>query len=109
MSRGAHYTILMLEDNPLDAELAESRLRAAGFDCEAVTADSRAQFVSAIASRSFDLILADYSLPDFDGVSALDLVRAKNKRVPFIFVSGVLGEDVAVETLLRGATDYVIK
>jgi signal transduction histidine kinase/CheY-like chemotaxis protein len=103
------YSILILEDNPLDAELAEQRLRAAGFDIETVVADSKARFEVAFAAGSYDLVLADYSLPDFDGVSALDMVRAKNKRLPFIFVSGVLGEDIAVETLLRGATDYVLK
>src|ERR1700761_3913662 len=109
MAAGTHYSILMLEDNPLDAELAEQRLRAAGFSFDVIVADCRAQFEAAIAGHSFDLILADYSLPDFDGVTALDMVRAKNKRLPFILVSGVLGEDVAVETMLRGGTDYVLK
>lgn len=110
MDLGAtHYSILLLEDNPLDAVLAEERLRAAGLDFDLVLADSKAGFVAAFSQHPFDLILADYSLPDFDGVAALDMVRAKDKRLPFIFVSGVLGEDVAVETLLRGATDYVVK
>lgn len=102
-------SVLILEDNPLDAELAEQRLRAAGFDIVTVVADSRLKFETAFESRPYDLVLADYSLPDFDGLSALDIVRAKDKRLPFIFVSGVLGEDIAVETLLRGATDYVLK
>jgi PAS domain S-box-containing protein len=103
------YSFLHLEDNPLDAELTASRLYASGISCQVQVVSSRAAFEGAFASATFDLILADYSLPDFDGLSALRLVREKNARVPFIFVSGVLGEDVAVETLLSGATDYVIK
>ena len=106
---GTHYSILILEDNPLDVELAEQRMRAAGLSFHSVVTDSKARFQEAFANGEFDLILADYSLPDFDGVTALDMVRARDKRLPFIFVSGVLGEDVAVETLLRGATDYVVK
>ena len=109
MASGTHYSILVLEDNPLDVELAEQRLRAAGLSFDSVVTDSKSHFEEAFSNGSFDLILADYSLPDFDGVTALDMVRARNKRLPFIFVSGVLGEDVAVETLLRGATDYVLK
>lgn len=108
-SPGRRYSILIIEDNPLDAELAQQRLRAAGYEFDAVVVHDRAHFEEEFASRSFDLILADYSLPDFDGVTALDIVRSKTRRLPFIFVSGVLGEDVAVETLLRGATDYVLK
>ena len=103
------YSILLIEDNPLDAELAEQCLRNSGLDFDMAVADCRDKFVHEFANRSFDLILADYSLPDFNGNAALDIVRAEDRRLPFIFVSGVLGEDVAVETMLRGATDYVIK
>jgi len=103
------YSILIIEDNPLDAELVQQRLRAAGYSFEATVVDSRASFDSAFSRQSFDLVLADYSLPDFDGLTGLDIVRSRFARLPFIFVSGVLGEDVAVETLLRGATDYVLK
>lgn len=103
-----HYSILLIEDNPIDAELAKERLRAGGLSFDAVVVDNRAGFEAQLG-RHFDLILADYSLPDFDGLTALDIIRSKDQRLPFIFVSGVLGEDVAVETLLRGATDYVLK
>ena len=104
-----HYHILVIEDNPLDAELVQERLRAAGFSFDIVVADSRAEFERHFSSGNFDLILADYALPDFDGLSALDIVRSRDPHLPFIFVSGVLGEEIAVETLLRGATDYVLK
>lgn len=103
------YFFLHIEDNPLDAELAAARLRAGGLNFDHIVVDSRAAFEGALQSTSFDLILADYSLPGFDGLTALKMVREFNARIPFVFVSGVLGEDVAVETLLSGATDYVLK
>ena len=103
------FSILLIEDNPLDAELTRSRLEAGGLLFDFTVVDNRADFEDCLRRRRFDLILADYSLPDFDGLTALDIVRERDKRLPFIFVSGVLGEDVAVETLLRGATDYVLK
>lgn len=106
---GRPLTVLILEDNPLDNELAEARLEQAGYDLDVTVARSRGEFEQAYPSRTWDLILADYSLPDFDGLSALEMVRRHDKHIPFIFVSGVLGEEVAVETLQRGATDYVLK
>src|SRR4029434_9728905 len=66
-------------------------------------------FVAAIKREKFNLILADYTLPSFDGLSALKLAQEHAADVPFIFVSGTLGEDVAIEALKRGATDYVLK
>ncbi|MGI4828536.1 MAG: ATP-binding response regulator [Janthinobacterium lividum] len=110
MNDSAHpISVLLLEDDPLDAELAKSCLKAGGVVCDVTLADTRASFETAFRECFFDLILADFSLPDFDGLSALKIVRANSQRVPFIFVSGVLGEDVAVESLRAGATDYVTK
>jgi signal transduction histidine kinase/CheY-like chemotaxis protein len=103
------YIFLHLEDSPLDAELAGDLLKSTKLKHSIQVVDSRAGFTKALAENKFDLIIADYSLPDFDGLSALRLVRATDTRVPFIFLSGVLGEDVAVEALLSGATDYVTK
>lgn len=108
-SSPTRYRFLHIEDNPLDAELAADRLRAGGLLFEHVVVDSRSSFMEALRASAFDLILADYSLPDFDGLAALKMVREADARIPFVFVSGVLGEDVAVETLLSGATDYVLK
>ena len=101
--------ILMLEDNDLDAELAVARLRKASLQPEVVLVHDRKGFEEAIASRAYDLILADYALPDFNGIAALAMVREVLPHVPFIFISGRVGEEVAIDTLQRGATDYVLK
>lgn len=101
--------ILLLEDSLLDAELIQMRLTDGGIDGELVRVDTRPDFLRALEKDSFDLILADYSLPAFDGVSALKLAQATCPEVPFIFVSATLGEELAIETLKSGATDYVLK
>lgn len=106
---GSPLSVLILEDNALDNELVELRLQQAGYRLDVQVARSRSEFIEAFVRRPWDLILADYSLPDFDGLEALKIVRHTDKHLPFIFVSGVLGEEVAVETLQRGATDYVLK
>jgi DNA-binding NtrC family response regulator len=71
--------------------------------------ESRAAFVAVLKEGLIDLILADYSLPGFDGVAALELARKLAPEIPFIFVSGTLGEELAIDTMHRGATDYVLK
>ena len=101
--------ILHLEDNPVDADLIRATLAAEGVVCEAVRVEARSDFVDAVESGGFDLILADYNLPAFDGISALAIAKEKCPEIPFIFVTGSLGEELAIETLKRGATDYVLK
>ncbi len=101
--------ILLLEDNPLDAELILAALADGGFACEARRVDTREAFRDELARDDFDVVLADYSLPRFDGAEALELARATCPECPFLFVSGRLGEELAIETLKRGATDYVLK
>jgi C4-dicarboxylate-specific signal transduction histidine kinase len=101
--------ILLLEDSATDAELVRDTLEADGLVCDVVRVQARAEFVSALEDRRLDLILADYSLPSFDGISALKLALHARPDLPFIFVSGTLGEEVAIEALKIGATDYVIK
>jgi signal transduction histidine kinase len=101
--------ILILEDSLLDAELVGTRLSEGGIGCELVRVQSRDAFAAALEEGGVDLILADYALPGFDGLSALRLAKELRPRVPFIFVSGTLGEEVAIETLKCGATDYVLK
>jgi PAS domain S-box-containing protein len=101
--------ILHLEDSPIDAELIVEQLLQAGIDHRIERVETRGEFVAAVGSRHYDLILSDYALPAFDGQSALAIARDLAPDCPFIFVSGVLGEDVAVESLKRGATDYVGK
>jgi PAS domain S-box-containing protein len=100
--------ILHLEDDPIDAELVAEILAADGLHCDYVRATSRAQFLSEI-DGSYDLILSDYSLPGFDGVTAQLMARERQPDLPFVFVSGTIGEEVAIERLKAGATDYVLK
>ncbi|MFN6514370.1 MAG: response regulator [Nostoc sp. CreGUA01] len=100
---------LLLEDSLLDAELTQAMLAEGGIDCQLVRVESRAEFLAAISTQAFDLILADYALPSFDGISALEIARNQCPEVPFIFVSAVLGEELAIEALKNGATDYVLK
>jgi PAS domain S-box-containing protein len=101
--------ILLLEDNGADAALIQDFLEADSLLCDVVRVQARAEFVSALEDRRLDLILADYSLPSFDGISALKITIGTRPDVPFIFVSGTLGEEVAIEALKIGATDYVLK
>jgi signal transduction histidine kinase/CheY-like chemotaxis protein len=101
--------ILLLEDSTADAELVQDILEADGLSFDVVRVQTRAEFVSALEDRRFELILADYSLPAFDGLSALRLTIGSRPDLPFIFVSGTLGEEVAIEALKIGATDYVLK
>ena len=104
-----HLRILHIEDSPLDADLTRQRLEEAGYSCDIVLAHDRAAFEAAVDQGQFDLILSDFALPDFDGLKALSLTRAKLPFVPFILLSGSLGEEQAVECLKNGATDFVLK
>lgn len=101
--------ILHLEDSPIDADLIHATLSDGGIQCEAVRVETREGFNDGVERGAFDLILADYNLPAFDGITALAIAREKCPAVPFIFVSGSLGEELAIETLKSGAIDYVLK
>jgi PAS domain S-box-containing protein len=101
--------ILHLEDNPDDVELVRKTIAAQGIEAGIVDVENRADFINALVKGGYDLVLADYTLPSFDGLSALAIARAKFPFLPFIFVSGTMGEEKAVETLKHGATDYVLK
>lgn len=101
--------ILLLEDSPADAELELAALAAAGLDCNADLAQGREDFERLFRAGSYDAVLADYSLPDYTGLNALARVRAAEPLLPFILVSGALGEERAVETLRSGASDFVLK
>jgi signal transduction histidine kinase len=106
---GMPLRVLVLEDEPADAELELAALAEGGFECAATLADGRAAFEAAFAPGRFDLVLADYRLPDYTGLEALEHVRRRDALVPFVLVSGALGEERAVEALRSGATDYVLK
>ena len=101
--------ILHLEDDPMDAELVQMTLSAEGVDCEVQVVSRREEFGVALERGGIDLILADFALPSFDGMSALAMVRESHPDLPFVFVSGKLGEEAAIESLKSGATDYVLK
>lgn len=100
---------LLLEDNPLDAEVIRVTLAEGGVECQLSRVETHAQFVKALETQKFDLILADYSLPNFDGLAALKIARERCLDLPFILVSGSMGEELAIEALKEGATDYVLK
>ena len=101
--------ILILEDVTTDAELLKYELSEAGISFVARCVATKSSFIKALNDFCPDLILSDYSLPSFDGLSALKMAREKCPEVPFIFVSGALGEELAIELLKQGATDYVLK
>lgn len=101
--------VLMLEDVPADAELIQHELRKAGLPFTAARVDTREDFLRAIEKRAPDIILADYKLPRFDGLSALAIAREKCPEAPFVFVTGTMGDEQAVEALRQGADDYILK
>ena len=101
--------ILHLEDDRRDAELVRDMLASNSIVADVKRVDCECDFVAQLEQNEFDLILADYSLPSFSGISALMIAREKRPNKPFIFVSGTLGEEAAIETLKSGATDYVLK
>jgi DNA-binding NarL/FixJ family response regulator len=101
--------ILILEDVPTDAELIQFELVEAGTTFTPMCVADKASYLKALAEFSPDIILSDYSLPSFDGISALKIAVSKCPDIPFIFVSGALGEETAIELLKQGATDYVLK
>jgi len=101
--------ILYLEDDPKDADLVQAMLEADGFANHLTRVENKVDFCAYLGQGGFDLILADYTLPSFDGISALKIAVEKRPEVPFIFVSGTLDEEIAIEALKIGAADYVFK
>jgi len=101
--------LLHLEDNPVDAELITGTLMEGNIPCQSQLVDTRQAFVAALKEGRIDLILADYSIPGFDGMTALILARQHCPDVPFLFVSATIGEELAIDAMHQGATDYVLK
>jgi PAS domain S-box-containing protein len=101
--------ILHLEDDVADAVLVRDTLEMNGIACDVTRVETESAFLTYLQQGGFALILADYTLPSFDGLSALRIARQQTPDLPFIFVSGTLGEEVAIEALKIGATDYVLK
>ena len=101
--------ILILDNTAGDAELAVATLQEAGHLCQWERVDSREAFLQRLSEAKYDLILADYSLPGINGMTALRLLCERQVDIPFIIVSGVLGEERAIDAVKAGATDYVLK
>ncbi|EEF60976.1 hybrid sensor histidine kinase/response regulator [Pedosphaera parvula] len=101
--------ILLVEDDATDAELIKHALRKDGFIFTFQRVETSEDYMEAIDKEVPDVILSDYALPSFDGYTALSIAQKKCPDVPFIFVTGTMGEEVAIETLKNGATDYVLK
>lgn len=101
--------ILMLEDDRADAELTQFALREGGVPFFLARVETRDDYIRHLEDQPPELILSDFSLPGFDGYAALTIAREKCPETPFIFVTGTMGEEVAIETLKSGATDYVLK
>jgi CheY-like chemotaxis protein len=108
-SAGRPARILIVEDEPWDAELAQRLLRDAEVSVTAIVVDAEASFVAQLAAFHPDVILSDYHLPGFSGRKALAIAQERCAHVPFIIWSGVLGDEAAVELIKLGATDYVLK
>jgi len=106
---GAGPTILHLEDDPADRELIRETLGTEGISLALVQVDTKEEFLDVLGQERVAIVLSDFALPRFDGFSALQLVQEQKPNLPFIFVSGTLGEEAAIESLRRGATDYVLK
>ncbi len=100
--------VLIVEDNPADAELLLRELRRAGLEFQWERVDTEAAYRERLHA-GLDLILSDYKLPQFDGLRALELLKERKLDVPFIIVSGSIGEDIAVAAMKRGAADYLLK
>ena len=109
MDTGKPITILHLEDNLNDVTLVRATLSKADFEFRYLITEREIEFCSLLRTESVDLILSDYHLPDYSGSQALVYAKANFPQTPFIFLSGTMGEDVAIESLLNGATDYVLK
>lgn len=101
--------ILNLEDNANDAELNQAMLSARWPACVLKRVDNRTDFMKALEEGDFDIILSDFTMPGFGGGEALTLARQRRPETPFLFVSGTIGEDTAIEALKSGATDYILK
>jgi DNA-binding NtrC family response regulator len=101
--------ILHLEDSIKDSELVQLNMNAGGIQYNYFLTDSEKGYSTILETESIDIILADYCLPEYSGSEALKLAKKKYPLIPFVYVSGSMGEDIAIIAMLNGATDYVLK
>ena len=108
-AHGASLRIILVEDSEPDAELILQTLLDSGMNFSVVTVESREKFEFELGHQLPNIILSDFFLPSFDGSAALEIAKQLAPGVPFIFVTGVLGEEIVIEMLRKGATDYILK
>ncbi len=101
--------VLYVEDNPMDVTLTLAQLKKAGFELRADVVQTREDFAEKLGAEAYGLILADYQLPGWTGMEALEIVQEQAKDIPFILVTGAVGDEVAVECIKKGATDFILK
>lgn len=101
--------LLMVEDNPDDEALVLRAIRKGGFNVEHVRVDNSEDLIVALSKEDWDIVLSDYQMPEFNGLAALKVVKERQRDLPFIIVSGTIGEEVAVEAMRGGAQDYLMK
>lgn len=101
--------VLIVEDSEDDAALVLRELTCAGLDVESERVEAAGPMKRALARQAWDIVISDYSMPGFDGLRALDVVRSAGRDIAFILVSGTVGEEIAVEAMRRGASDYIMK
>src|ERR1041385_431767 len=101
--------VLIVEDSETDATLLELELERAGYDPHCVRVESSEALSAALDQQTWDLVVSDYVMPQFNGLAALAMVKAKGLDLPFIIVSGHISEDTAVAAMKAGAHDYVMK
>src|SRR4051812_15496569 len=100
--------VLHLEDNYHDRQLTKRLLESDGFVCDVRYAQDREELLAGLEDGTYDIVLADQALPGFDGLSALRIVKERRPELPFIFLTGSMGEELAIETIKQGATDYLL-
>ncbi len=109
MKDSSTYRVLHLEDDPFDVEMVQDRLKSEGIICEFDIVAHEKEFIDKLNSGNYSLIISDFSLPDFDGMKALELAKKICPQTPFIIVSGTIGEERAADCIKRGADDYILK
>jgi len=105
----APLRVLLIEDSDDDAALLSRALARAGYEVATHQVDTAEQLDEALDTHTFDIAIADHRMPLFSGTRALDMIRTRGLDLPFMFVSGTIGEEVAIQAMNEGACDYIVK
>ena len=101
--------VLIIEDSALDAKVLVGLVKAGGYEVTSERVETSKEFTTALDNEKWDVILADYNLPEFNGAEGLKLLQESGQDIPFIVISGGIGEDLAVQIMKSGAHDYLMK